>query len=226
MLRGSAIPRSPGLLGLLALKGKSLRGWRCPGVHLPPSRDAAPHGAGSPPPTEPAPSPQQGRLSHPQTTLVLSPVKNLAAWRPRHCHPGLPALLRCSVSPTFPIDPANHSTSYLYKVLCFSEQRQTPGSRNLPGSLAGLGAGGGGETPVPGRILITLLGPLPLSTQGNPRSPLLPTRKPEEFPRACCSVMSDSVTLWTVARQAPLSMGFPRQEDWSGLPMPFSRGTS
>ena len=25
-------------------------------------------------------------------------------------------------------------------------------------------------------------------------------------------------TLWTVARQAPLSMGFPRQEYWSGLP--------
>ena len=27
-------------------------------------------------------------------------------------------------------------------------------------------------------------------------------------------------TLWTVARQAPLSMGFPRQEYWSGLPFP------
>ena len=26
------------------------------------------------------------------------------------------------------------------------------------------------------------------------------------------------VTLWTVARQAPLSMEFPRQESWSGLP--------
>ena len=33
--------------------------------------------------------------------------------------------------------------------------------------------------------------------------------------------MSDSfATLWTVARQAPLSMGFPRQEYWSGLPFP------
>ena len=32
--------------------------------------------------------------------------------------------------------------------------------------------------------------------------------------------MSDSVTLWTVARQAPLSMGFSRQESWSGLPCP------
>ena len=27
-------------------------------------------------------------------------------------------------------------------------------------------------------------------------------------------------TLWTVARQAPLSMGFSRQEYWSGLPFP------
>ena len=25
---------------------------------------------------------------------------------------------------------------------------------------------------------------------------------------------------WTVARQAPLSIGFPRQEYWSGLPFP------
>ena len=28
------------------------------------------------------------------------------------------------------------------------------------------------------------------------------------------------VTLWAVAHQAPLSMGFYRQEDWSGLPFP------
>ena len=28
------------------------------------------------------------------------------------------------------------------------------------------------------------------------------------------------VTLWTVARWAPLSMGFSRQEYWSGLPCP------
>ena len=35
------------------------------------------------------------------------------------------------------------------------------------------------------------------------------------------SVMSDSVTPWTVARQAPLSLEFSRQESWSGLPFPF-----
>ena len=28
------------------------------------------------------------------------------------------------------------------------------------------------------------------------------------------------VTPWTVARQAPLSVGFSRQEYWSGLPCP------
>ena len=28
------------------------------------------------------------------------------------------------------------------------------------------------------------------------------------------------MTPWTVAHQAPLSMGFPRQKYWSGLPFP------
>ena len=32
------------------------------------------------------------------------------------------------------------------------------------------------------------------------------------------SVKSNSVTAWTVARRAPLSMEFSRQEYWSGLP--------
>ena len=35
------------------------------------------------------------------------------------------------------------------------------------------------------------------------------------------SVMSNSLeTLWTAAHQAPLSMGFSRQEYWSGLSFP------
>ena len=38
------------------------------------------------------------------------------------------------------------------------------------------------------------------------------------------SVMSDSVTPGTVARQAPLSTEFSRQEYWSGLAIPFPRG--
>ena len=37
---------------------------------------------------------------------------------------------------------------------------------------------------------------------------------------SCFSRVQLLVTLWTVARQAPLSMGFSRQEYWSGLPCP------
>ena len=45
-----------------------------------------------------------------------------------------------------------------------------------------------------------------------------------QFVRASCSVVSDSfATPWTAARQAPLSMGFSRQEDWSELPFPSPR---
>ena len=35
-----------------------------------------------------------------------------------------------------------------------------------------------------------------------------------------CSVVSNSAAAWTVAHQAPLSMGFSRHEYWSGLPFP------
>ena len=36
-----------------------------------------------------------------------------------------------------------------------------------------------------------------------------------------CSVVSNSLQPWTVAYRAPLSIGFPRQENWNGLPFPF-----
>ena len=39
----------------------------------------------------------------------------------------------------------------------------------------------------------------------------------------CCLVTKSCLTLvilWTAAYQAPLSMGFPSQEYWSGLPFP------
>ena len=39
-------------------------------------------------------------------------------------------------------------------------------------------------------------------------------------PVYACSAVSNSVTPRTVARQAPLSMGFSRQEYWSGWPCP------
>ena len=41
--------------------------------------------------------------------------------------------------------------------------------------------------------------------------------------RVCTRALSHVrlfVTLWTIAHQAPLSMGFPRQEYWSRLPFP------
>ena len=41
---------------------------------------------------------------------------------------------------------------------------------------------------------------------------------------AVCAVLSHVlrlfVTLWIIVHQAPLSMGFSRQEYWSGLPFP------
>ena len=42
----------------------------------------------------------------------------------------------------------------------------------------------------------------------------------------CHSVMSDSATPWTVACQAPMSMGLSRQDSWSGIFLSFSRGSS
>ena len=45
----------------------------------------------------------------------------------------------------------------------------------------------------------------------------------------CCSVAKSCLTLmtpWTVACQASLTMEFSRQEYWSGLPFPLSRGSS
>ena len=37
---------------------------------------------------------------------------------------------------------------------------------------------------------------------------------------SCFSHIQLFVALWTVAGQAPLSMGFSRQEYWDGLPLP------
>ena len=56
--------------------------------------------------------------------------------------------------------------------------------------------------------------------------------KCQALPRELLSLFSHSVvsdifvTPWTGTRQAPLSMGFSRQEYWSGLPMRSSRGSS
>ena len=43
---------------------------------------------------------------------------------------------------------------------------------------------------------------------------------------SCFSGVQLFVTLWTVASQTPLSMGCSRQEYWSWIVIPFSRGSS
>ena len=49
----------------------------------------------------------------------------------------------------------------------------------------------------------------------SPLGPSLPVHMLSRFSRVRLFV-----TPWTVARQAPLSVGFSRQEYWSGLPCP------
>ena len=43
-------------------------------------------------------------------------------------------------------------------------------------------------------------------------------------PQVAKSCLNSFATPWNVARQAPLPLGFPRQEYWSGLPLPFPGG--
>ena len=47
------------------------------------------------------------------------------------------------------------------------------------------------------------------------------TKDSKFWKNVCLSVTSDSFAIpWTVALQAPLSMGLSKQEYWSGLPFP------
>ena len=45
-------------------------------------------------------------------------------------------------------------------------------------------------------------------------------------PQTNVVLVNSFATPGTVARQAPLSMGFPRQENWSGWPFPSAGGLS
>ena len=64
-----------------------------------------------------------------------------------------------------------------------------------------------------------LLSPLDLwGEQKEVKETLLRATSPG--PSIVSSIMSDSAIPWTVVHNAPLSMGFPRQEYWSGLPFP------
>ena len=64
---------------------------------------------------------------------------------------------------------------------------------------------------------------LPNGDAGGSRNPLTWLSREAAafiFISLCPVVTSDSATIWAVAHQAPLSMGFSRQEYWSGLPCP------
>ena len=74
--------------------------------------------------------------------------------------------------------------------------------------------------------MITCLHPLPdqaLLPSSRLRSPP-PTVSCKDsvspYSMHACSVVPDSVIPWTVTRQAPLSMGFSKQEYWKQLPFP------
>ena len=65
---------------------------------------------------------------------------------------------------------------------------------------------------------------LSASSNSQPSLSIFRFPSPLPFPGvACvhvCSAVSNSATPWTVALQAPLSMGFSRHEYWRGLPFP------
>ena len=61
--------------------------------------------------------------------------------------------------------------------------------------------------------------------EGHLLSRIFPSHTPWQLGVATCECSSPShvqlfLTPWTVTRQAPLSMGFPRQKYWGGLPCP------
>ena len=83
-----------------------------------------------------------------------------------------------------------------------------------------------------GKLCLTLRDPLDCSPPGSPVPGILQARTPEWAAISSSSawkwkvrVKSLSrvrllVTPWTAAHQAPPSLGFPRQEHWSGVPLP------
>ena len=72
-----------------------------------------------------------------------------------------------------------------------------------------------------GTLLRALQGP---RWEGNPKKGIMGIHITDSLcctPKANTTLSNNHVyTLWTVVHQAPLSMGFSRQEHWSGLPCP------
>ena len=117
-------------------------------------------------------------------------------------------------------------TSRRISSLCWARNRtfKTQNSRKLPKRFWGCRVRGGNRTDPslgatlpsvqPGRTLSSKSGKAPLPSSPSKVHIL------DIYVHEVTSVMSDSVTLCTVACHAPLSMGLSRQEYWSGLPCP------
>ena len=69
-------------------------------------------------------------------------------------------------------------------------------------------------------ILSTRLWCFPENTKGNGHTSKRDTKMRVLWAVLSCSVGSNSVTPWTAVLQTPPSVGFSRQEYWSGLPDP------
>ena len=93
-------------------------------------------------------------------------------------------------------------------ISCLPTDTQTMGGRTI---VQGVGTGDGGHQAH--KQALNLLCWIPKQTQGS-----LKLYHRSQF--NCYVVLDSFVTLWTVALQAPLSMGFPGQEYWSGFPFP------
>ena len=81
------------------------------------------------------------------------------------------------------------------------------------------------ETQVQRKVLSTVncvifVFAVPIFDLSSSRRPLLPWSHDDVCVLSHCSRVRLFATQWTVALQAPLSMGFSRQGNWSGLPCP------
>ena len=185
-------------------------------------------GFGSRPPFNPVKTQRiqlEGRPSLVSAALMLLQL----GWRPHlsHC-----SLLPDQQHPCSPV-PANthprtkhaHQRPVLPEALGFSEPPVTRGMQ-AEAHAPGQGGQAGHLRPLP--IVQNLLPQavtLTLPYGGSKHSHLeLKSEMRFSVPLVQERVVSDSfATPWTVTRQAPLSMGFPGQEYWSGLPFPSSR---
>ena len=71
-----------------------------------------------------------------------------------------------------------------------------------------------------------ILTPEPVRLTGKPLLQVFQTLREPVSVLSCFSRVQLFATLWTIARQAPLSMGFSWQEDWSGCHALPYRGSS